>query len=105
MQHPALEALFRLSGMQPPDTADDHNSIAAASEEAERRVRAKLAAPQQLQKEVAELRRREAALQIQLANATLENVELRREVASGWQLAEPIVQQARPAPHGAGTGP
>jgi len=67
-------------------------SEAALIDEAERRVRSQLAG---LQKETAKLKRREAALQIQLAHATLENVELRREVAAGWQAAEPSVLQVR----------
>lgn len=44
-------------------------------------------------KDLAALRRREAALQIQVAQLTLENIELRREVSNGWQAAEPSVLQ------------
>ncbi|KAI8462477.1 MAG: hypothetical protein J3K34DRAFT_500443 [Monoraphidium minutum] len=92
MQHPAALALARLAGAPPP-RGDDPASAAAAAADAERVLSARLGAAAQLQKDVSELRRREAALQIQLANATLENVELRREVAVGWQLAEPNVRQ------------
>jgi len=47
------------------------------------------------QTELAASRKREASLQVQLANASLENVELRREVGAGWQASEPSVLQVR----------
>lgn len=36
----------------------------------------------------------EAALQVQVAHLTLQNMELRRELGSGWNVAEPAVVQA-----------
>lgn len=39
------------------------------------------------------LQQHEAALQVQVAHLTLQNMELRRELGSGWSAAEPSVMQ------------
>jgi hypothetical protein len=39
------------------------------------------------------LQQQEAALQVQVAHLTLQNMELRRELGSGWSAAEPSVMQ------------
>lgn len=39
------------------------------------------------------LQQQEAALQVQVAHLTLQNMELRRELGSGWSAAEPNVMQ------------
>jgi hypothetical protein len=41
------------------------------------------------------LQQQEAALQVQVAHLTLQNMELRRELGSGWAAAEPSVMQVR----------
>jgi hypothetical protein len=40
-----------------------------------------------------QLQQQEAALQVQVAHLTLQNMELRRELGSGWSAAEPSVMQ------------
>lgn len=41
------------------------------------------------------LQQQEAALQVQVSHLTLQNLELRRELSSGWMLAEPNILQVR----------
>lgn len=48
-----------------------------------------------LQDAVQTLQQHEAALQIQVSHLTLQNLELRRELGSGWAVAEPSVVQVR----------
>lgn len=72
----------------PPAREQDLASIV----EAVQRVNA---SERQLQEEVGQLRKREAALQIQLAERSMDNVELRRELASTWQAADPSIIQLK----------
>eukprot|EP00882_Tetradesmus_deserticola_P033957 GHRQ01038839.1.p1 GENE.GHRQ01038839.1~~GHRQ01038839.1.p1 ORF type:complete len:237 (+),score=119.73 GHRQ01038839.1:895-1605(+) len=48
-----------------------------------------------LQQSEQRLQQREAALQVQVAHLTLQSMELRRELGSGWAAAEPSVMQVR----------
>eukprot|EP00775_Hariotina_reticulata_P012813 gene12813-12941_t len=50
---------------------------------------------EKLQDAVQTLQQHEAALQIQVSHLTLQNLELRRELGSGWAVAEPSVVQVR----------
>lgn len=46
---------------------------------------------------VQELQQQEAALAVQVSHLTLQNLELRRELNSGWMLAEPNILQVNTA--------
>eukprot|EP00879_Flechtneria_rotunda_P033185 GHRR01036730.1.p1 GENE.GHRR01036730.1~~GHRR01036730.1.p1 ORF type:complete len:292 (+),score=108.66 GHRR01036730.1:506-1381(+) len=48
-----------------------------------------------LKQSAVQLQQQEAALQVQVAHLTLQNLELRRELGSGWAAAEPSVVQVR----------
>ncbi|WIA30870.1 hypothetical protein OEZ86_000925 [Tetradesmus obliquus] len=54
-----------------------------------------LQAAASLQQSQHRLQQQEAALQVQVAHLTLQNMELRRELGSGWSAAEPNVMQVR----------
>lgn len=54
-----------------------------------------LQAVARLQHSQQQLQQQEAALQVQVAHLTLQNMELRRELGSGWSAAEPSVMQVR----------
>lgn len=41
------------------------------------------------------LQQQEAALQVQVSHLTFQNLELRRELSSGWTVAEPHILQVR----------
>lgn len=84
--------LCRLAGLPPPAPGADAAALAA---QAERIVSSHLAAAAGADHAAAGFKRREVALQVQLAKATLENVELRREVAAGWQAAEGNIIRVR----------
>ncbi|KAF6256465.1 hypothetical protein COO60DRAFT_106589 [Scenedesmus sp. NREL 46B-D3] len=54
-----------------------------------------VASLQQSEQRLQLLQQHEAALQVQVAHLTLQNMELRRELGSGWSAAEPSVMQVR----------